>query len=177
MKMRLTSVLILAFGLAVCGPASASIIYDNGPINGTIQGYTISAGLAVADSFVSDGPATITAFDAGIWVDYATTPSTITWKILTGGPSWIGGAYCRVRGYKLVLQCLPENSRNYLQNDIYTSTVNGLNVPIGAGTYYLELSSGLSSNGDNLYWDVNNGPSLAYNSYFNPVKLGGVYYL
>jgi len=92
MKMRLTSVLVLAFALAVCAPASASIIYSNGLINGT-EGRSISgiSGWEVADSFVSAGSATVTGFDAGIWVSAGDTPTTVTWTILTGGPSWLGG--------------------------------------------------------------------------------------
>ncbi|MGD0828745.1 MAG: hypothetical protein ABSA09_11785 [Desulfobaccales bacterium] len=93
MKMRITSVLVLAFALAVCAPASASIIYSNGPINGTLDAYSFWGryGYAVADSFASTGSATVTSFDVGIWVSSGDTPTTFTWTILTGGPSWLGG--------------------------------------------------------------------------------------
>ena len=45
--------------------------------------------------------------------------------------------------------------------DFYTSTASGLNVSLGAGTYWLTLSAGASTNGNWLAWDVNSGPSQA----------------
>ena len=94
MKMRLTSVLLLAFALAVCAPASASTIYTNGPIDGTIWGYEIGQfnTAVVANSFVSDGAYTVTGFDIGLWVNAGLPPGAVNWTISTGSaPSWLGG--------------------------------------------------------------------------------------
>ncbi len=163
MKMRLTSVLVLAFALAVCAPASASTIYSNGPINGTYNAWSFwgSVDYAVADSFVSTGSTTVTGFDAGVWVDSGATPTTLTWTILTGGPSWLGGT--------TVASGSAIWSNTYFGSafgiyDVYASTVSGLNAPIGAGTYWLELSNGVASDAQNLFWDENDGPSLAYHN-------------
>ncbi|MGD0828621.1 MAG: hypothetical protein ABSA09_11125 [Desulfobaccales bacterium] len=159
MKMRLTSVLVLAFALAVCAPASASIIYSNGLINGT-EGRSISgiSGWEVADSFVSAGSATVTGFDAGIWVSAGDTPTTVTWTILTGGPSWNGGTTV-ASGNATWSNIL---WGQYPTIYIYSSTVSGLDVAIGAGTYWLELSKGSSVEEKNVSWDENDGPSTAY---------------
>jgi hypothetical protein len=158
MKMRLTSVLLLAFALAVCAPASASTIYDNGPINGT-NGYNIRDD-AVADSFVSDGSYTVTGFQAGLWVFTGSTPATVTWTILTGGPSWDGGT-------PVASGTAPWSNSLWGTNGSYTiyySTASGLNAVIGAGTYWLELSSSTATGGSIIYWDQNNGSSTAYSN-------------
>ncbi len=167
MKMRLTSVLVLAFALAVCAPASASIIYTNGPINGTIDAWSFygSAGYAVADSFLSAGSATVTSFDAGIWVSSGDTPTTLTWTILTGGPSWLSGTPV-ASGNATWSNSLWGTAYGY---DVYTSTVSGLHTPIGAGTYWLELSNGVTAGALNLFWDENDGPSLAYQNVTGPI--------
>lgn len=161
MKMRIASVLLLVFALAVCVPANASTIYTNGPINGTIDAYSISGlySYAVADSFVSAGSATVTGFDAGIWVNIGDTPKTVTWTILTGGPSWMSGTTVASGSATWANSYWGYSSWGY---DIYSSTASGLNVPIGAGTYWLELSNGATAGVKNVYWDVNNGPSTAY---------------
>ena len=36
-----------------------------------------------------------------------------------------------------------------------------MNVGIGAGTYWLELSNGVTTDALYLFWDKNDGPSLA----------------
>ena len=160
MKMRFTSVLVLAFALAVCAPASASIIYTNGPINGS-GGYSIagSYGYAVADSFVSAGSATVTSFDAGIWVYSGDTPTTVTWEILTGGPSWGGGTEVATGNATWTNTYWGSRFGYY---DVYTSTASGLNVGLGTGTYWLELSNGATADASNVYWDYNYGLSSAY---------------
>jgi hypothetical protein len=162
MKRRITSVLMLVFTLAVCGPASASTIYTNGPINGTISAYSIADiyGYAVADSFISPGSATVTGFDAGIWVNAGDTPTTFTWTILTGGPSWDGGTTVAT-GNATWSNSYWGHGFGYAGYDIYSSSASGLSVGIGAGTYWLELSNGVTNLGGNLYWDENDGLSMA----------------
>jgi len=168
MKMRLTSVLVLVFALAVCAPASASIIYSNGPINGTYNAWSFAGmyGYAVADSFASTGSATVTSFDVGIWVSSGDTPTTFTWTILTGGPSWISGTPVASGSATWSNTYLGPANYGY---DLYSSTASGLNVAIVAGTYWLELSNGVTTDALNLFWDENDGPSSAYHSSPGPI--------
>ncbi len=180
MKMRLTSVLVLAFALAVCAPASASTIYTNGPITIVSPDPAWSfwgnppfpySNYTVSDTFlVPAGGATVTSFDAGIWALAPNTPATVTWEILTGGPTtgeggtevatgnatWSNGSYVVYGGYH-----------------IYTSTVSSLSVVLGAGTYWLELSNGYASGGNDIFWGVNKGPSEAFTT--DPFSGGSIY--
>lgn len=163
MKLRITSVTLLALALAFGASASASTIYTNGPINGTINAWSF-AGLysySVADSFNVSASATATSFDAGIWVSSGDLPTTVTWQILTGDPDFLGGTV-------IATGSGPWSSNVFWgmafggAYDVYTSTIIGLNVPLTPGTYWLELSNGSTAQGNNVFWDENDGPSLAY---------------
>src|SRR5271167_1982064 len=62
LKLRIASLTILCLALAAI-PAWAD--YNNGPINGTTDAWTINFGYIVSDSYVSDGNAT--GFMFGTW--------------------------------------------------------------------------------------------------------------
>jgi hypothetical protein len=51
MKLRVTLLTLLALCLAVVPTVAQNDIYDNGPTNGTTDGWTINFGFAVSDSF------------------------------------------------------------------------------------------------------------------------------
>ena len=48
-------------------------------------------------------------------------------------------------------------STNFAGYDIDTITASGLNVSLGAGTYWLNLDNAVTSQGNPLYWDENSG--------------------
>jgi len=67
MKIRIAALLMFAFSLAL--PALAGEIYNDGPINGTVDGWTINFGFVVGDSFtVSAGTSTINGIQFGAWL-------------------------------------------------------------------------------------------------------------
>jgi hypothetical protein len=169
MKKATLTLFFLALALAVCAPAGASTIYTNGPINGT-NSYSFPDtpdNWAVADSFVSSGSANVTGFDAGIWVYSGDTPTTFTWTILTGGPSWLGGT--TVASGNAIWSNVFWGTVWGGGYDVFTSTASGLNVGIEAGTYWLELSNGVTARSDDVLWDQNYGPSTAYHSLTGPI--------
>ncbi len=53
----------------------------------------------------------------------------------------------------------PETTFGGFDVDQETIALSGTYAP---GTYYLTLQNGVTSNGDPIYWDINNGPSVAY---------------
>jgi hypothetical protein len=67
MKMRFVVFVSLVLATALAVPAVAqNEIYDNGPINGTNDAWTINFGFAVSDSFtVSGGNSTVTGLTFG----------------------------------------------------------------------------------------------------------------
>ena len=56
MKMRIASLSLLALCLTLAAvPAMADTVYDNGPINGNTDAWTINFGFIVSDTFTTGG--------------------------------------------------------------------------------------------------------------------------
>src|SRR5271157_153768 len=67
MKMRIASLTILCLTLAVI-PAVADINgYDNGPINGNVDAWTVGFDFSVTDSFNSEFLFVVNSLDFGAW--------------------------------------------------------------------------------------------------------------
>lgn len=160
MKLRFASILLLLLMAAL--PALAGDVYDNGPINGTIGAYSFTGayGWEMADSFILGSSTNITGFSIGAWVFPGDQPVGVTWQILTGGPDWYGGTV--LASGNATFSNVYWGTGFSGSYDIYTATVTGLNVPLGAGTYWLELTNGTTTvDGNPVYWDENDGPSSA----------------
>jgi len=164
MKLRLASLTLLA-SVLIAAPAMASTLYSNGPINGTVDAWNICCSqYTVADSFTLGGSSVITGFDGGFWLGPGDSPVATDWIIASGNPDFLGGTVVASGSgnFSNSLYCTACGLSSFY--DIYTSTISGLNVSLGAGTYYLELLNGTTVLGgnSNLYWDENSGPSTAY---------------
>jgi hypothetical protein len=55
MKLRIASLTLLALCLAVVPAVAQLTYYDNGPINGTTDAWTINSGFTVSDTFTIGG--------------------------------------------------------------------------------------------------------------------------
>lgn len=159
MKLRLASLLLLAICVIAALPTMAAVVYTNGPINGNLAGQNISGPYAVSDSFTVSSATSITGFDFGSWVAGGDTPTQVDWAI---GTSFFGTDVASgTASLSNVLFCSASPSCGNNFYDVYTSTVSGLNVAVGVGTYYLTLQNGATSLSGALYWDENDGPSSA----------------
>ena len=158
MKVLATTAAAVALALAGAPCAQAQALYSNGPINGTINAYTINFGYAVTDSFTLTSTSDLQSVNFGVWDTAGDTATSVDWAITTapfGGTTLFSGTsavssmfqYSNLYGY-----------------DINADTFSLGSLGLGAGTYYLELSNAGSQNGDAIYWDENNGPSTAYDS-------------
>ena len=83
MHPRWLSIPALMFLLAAT-PASAGVIYDNGPVSGAFSAWTINEGFAVTDSFNLSGDATVTDVNFDVWAFPGDTPLSVDWAITTG---------------------------------------------------------------------------------------------
>jgi hypothetical protein len=80
--------LVALFALAsVSQQASAAVLYDNGPINGTISGYAITDGYAVSNSFTLSQDSIVTGVNFGAWVlqsaSLTASLTAVDWAITT----------------------------------------------------------------------------------------------
>lgn len=154
MKLRVTTLTLLCFTLFVIPATAQSYIYDNGPINGTVDAWTINFGYAVTDSFIMPTAQTITGFQFGVWAYPGDTPLSVDFSI---GTSPFSGTPETVA---LTSTYLYTNQYGY-DIDLETAYVN---IPLSAGTYWLTLQNAVTTQGNPLYWDENSGPSLAQES-------------
>jgi hypothetical protein len=154
MVKNLGSVLAVVGCFALSVPAFADVaIYDNGPINGTISGFNIAEGFAVSDSFTVSNATTVTGVTFGDWAIPDAPPSTVEWSIGSSEEASDLGSGAGNLSNSFFGSALSGSF------DIYSSTFSIPNISLAAGTYWLTLSN---SSPDPQYWDVNNGPSAAF---------------
>jgi hypothetical protein len=157
MRTFLLSTIAAALLLAPATLSASTVVYDNGPINGTINAWSIATSLAgweVSDSFTLTAPATLTSADVGLWVNPGDTPSSLTWYL---GTSFFDGSLGS--GTET-----PSNTYwglGFGAYPIYDSTFSLPSITLGPGTYYLSLS-GMTTEDQNIFWDETDGPSSAY---------------
>jgi len=180
MKAHLAWLAILVLVLSPLPILAQYDMYDNGPINGTTDAWTINFGYVVSDSFmVSAGCCGVNGFMFGVWEEPGDILSSVQWSI-TSAPLGVVPPNARssyavygagtASGSNLTDKFISSNQYGY---DIDLITVTGLNVPATPGTkYWLSLFNAAVPSGDPVYWDENSGkgcggagcPSQAYES-------------
>jgi len=153
MKTRIASLTLFCLALAAV-PASAQVLYDNGPINGTSDAWTINFGFIVSDTFALSANSTVGGFEFGAWEFPGDVVSSVDWSVTTlenGGTTLGSGT---ASGKNVADMFISTNQYGY---DIDNITVTGLNVGLGAGSYWLNLQNAMLPNGDPVFWDENGG--------------------
>lgn len=147
------SLLLLALAAI---PASATTLFDNYAVNGTILGLQINGGVQISESFTLGSAATLTGINFGAWNFAGDTITSVDWAIGNTPFTAIGADHgtAAVTGTFLFTNA---NSFN-----IYSDTFALPAVSLGAGTYYLTLSNavvtGVST--DHAFWDENDGAGV-----------------
>ena len=156
MHPRKPVLLILAAAFLLLAPAVPAMadatLYDNGPVNGTVDAWAINFGYDVADSFTLSSASTITGFNFGTWLYPGDSVVSVDYQIGTQpfeGPT----------GTATVTSTFLYN--NQYGYDIDQEVATGLNVALSAGTYWLTLGNAVDTQGEPVYWDENDGPSQA----------------
>ena len=154
MKLRIASLTMLFFVLAA--PAGAQVLYDDGPINGTTDAWTINFGYVVGDTFTLSANSTVGGFNFGLWEPPGDMLTSVQWSITEYYNSGFVYASGVASGKNLTDQFISLNQYGY---DIDKVTVTGLNVPDlpGGRTYWLNLQNASVPSGDPVYWDENDG--------------------
>ena len=141
--------------LAVMLPASAQVLYDDGPINGTTDAWTINFGYIVGDTFQLSANSTVGGFNFGAWEFPGDILTSVDWSITSefdGGTLYGSGT---ASGKNLTDQFISTNQYGY---DIDQITVTGLKVNLASGTtYWLDLQNAMVPSGDPVFWDENSG--------------------
>jgi len=152
MKTRVVMVAVFSLVAVLAAPAWAGTVYDNGPINGETDGWTINFGFIVSDTFtVSAGSATITGLSFGTFELPGDTLESVEVSITSnenGGTSYFdqvvnttqSNCFGNQYGYNICTQ---------------SATFNG--PTLSNGNYWLNLQNGVVNSGDPVYWDENSG--------------------
>jgi hypothetical protein len=153
MKLRIASLTILC--LALAAPAGTQVLYDDGPINGTNDAWTINFGYVIGDTFALSANSTVGGFNFGVWEFPGDVLTSVQWSITeyyNYGTVYGSGV---ASGQNLTDQFLSVNQYGY---NIDKITVTNLNVPLSATqTYWLNLQNATVPSGDPVFWDENYG--------------------
>jgi len=157
---RVADMAWLGVFLAVfAGPALAQTLVQNGQINGQLSGWTLNFGSAVADSFILAGSSTLDEVEFGAWNYSGESTTAIDWAIVTGTPFGAQTVVASGTGAPVSDSFLYSNGFAF---DVSVDSFSLPGVGLGPGTYYLELQNAVTSGSNYAYWDINNGPSVAY---------------
>ena len=161
------SLLAFVAAAALCGSgvaiAAPITLYDNGPVNGTINAWTINNGFQVADTFNLTAASTLTGATFTVWQFPGDTTTAIDWSILSndGSPGIPGSLVTSGTASVSVVTDLGINTYGY---PVYTDSIQLPDISLAAGTYWFALQNAVVTNGDPVFWDENDGASLAWQS-------------
>ncbi len=164
MKTAITAVTLSLLSVLVVAPVSAgTVLYSNGPVDSTIDGWAINFDESVSDSFTVSQTAIVTGVLFGGWAFHGDTLDSVQWLIGTAPFADDSGT-----GSSSV-------SQSYLTTNIEGFDVNldsfdlASPVTLAPGTYYLTLENAAGTDGDPFYWDENDGPSIAFDSTYGSI--------
>ncbi len=147
--------IVIAMVVAALSIPALPQYYSNGPINGTVDAWTINFGFIVSDSFTFNSPGGIYQLSFGAWLFPGDVLESVEMSITSsefGGTSYFdevvnltqSGCYSNQLGFSVC------------------SEITSLSGPsLNAGTYWLNLQNAVVNTGDPVYWDENAGPSQA----------------
>ena len=161
--MRLLPVIL---ALTACGAAELladSIVYSNGPVNGQLNAFAINEGIVTADSFTLSAATSASSVTFVSWRDVASDVfATVDWAITStdfGGTTFGSGTA------SLTESLLFKNSEGV---SVFSDMFSLPDLALGPGTYWLQLGNAVVQNSVGtvinapIFWDENNGPSLAF---------------
>jgi len=154
MKTRLMLCAVFAsLLLTVAFPVSAQVLYENGPINGETDAWTINFGFIISDSFqISTGPSQVTGFSFGAWLFpgdvLESVEVTLSSDELGSGTKYFDGTV------NLTQTGCFLNNYSY---DVCTETGNLTPTTLQNGTYWVTLGNAVVNDGDPVFWDENSG--------------------
>lgn len=143
---------LLTFVVVACIPGAAQTLYENGPINGNTDAWTINFGFVMSDSFtISTGKSTVTGMSFGAWLTpgdvLESTEISLTSEAY-GGTTYFDGIVTMTQSGCVL------NNYSY---DVCTETGIFSGPTLNNGTYWVNLLNAVDTDGDPVYWDENSG--------------------
>jgi hypothetical protein len=154
---RLTFALVVIGLLACAGPALAGVVFDN--ITGTtdnfnVDGWLIANGYLVADTFTLGSPTTVTGVNFWVWKSTSDPVTSVQWSVISDVGLPTAGTTLYTADASVTDAFVEQNKYSYYIDKITFSTGG---ISLGAGTYWLELTTAVSTPGNEIYWDQSDG--------------------
>ena len=151
MKLHIASLTVLCLILAAV-PAMAQTIYDNGPVNGQVDAWTINFGFAVSDTFQVTSGTPVSNISFWAWVEPGDTASNV--EIAIGSTGYFSNNL--FDGVVLLSQsnCFSNNFGFDVCQESGTFNIPG---GLNPGNDFLTLENAVTQEGNPLYWDENSG--------------------
>jgi hypothetical protein len=184
-KLLLASRFLCLIAALTAVPAVAdSTLYNNtGPIS-DISGsgfnadniwvaWTIDSGFVVSDSFDVASNSTIDRVAFDVWLAPGDALTSVNWSIGTTNIAEeefnATGSAAGTTANVTSLVGAPISSHGGYSIDVATISIPDLPVSVGT-TYWLTLQDAVTANSGSAYWDIGNGPSVAWENAFGDVN-------
>ena len=143
---------------SVAKPSLTCLYCGNTFFTGQTDAWTINYGYAVSDSFTVSSPGTMTNDGIASWQYPGDFMTGVSWAVGTAPDTAnIASGTSATTDYFFFT--------NYWGYDIYVDRFNTGAVSLHPGpTYWLTLYNATTSYGYPAYWDINSGPSAAWES-------------
>jgi hypothetical protein len=145
LKLRIASLTIVLLALIAVPVFAQSDIYDNGPTNGTTDGWTINFGFAVSDTFTLAAASNVTGLNFAAWAEPGDVLQSAEVSITSselGGTSYFDQTVNFTQS-----GCVA----NQLGFNVCTESATFSGPSLNAGTYWLNLQNASVSTGDPIY--------------------------
>jgi hypothetical protein len=147
-----TILLMLAVTIAAVPLAAQNDLYNNGPVNGNIDGWTINEGFIVSDSFtLTAGSSQVNGLSFGALLlpgDVLESAQVSITSAENGGTTYFDQTVSFVQ-----TNC----GGGALGYNICTETGTFPGFHLGPGTFWVNLQDAVDNTGDTVYWDENMG--------------------
>ena len=132
-------------------PPQDGVIYENGPINGNTYAWNINYGLAVSDTFTTNGTQ-VTGMTFAAWLYPNDTMYFAEVSISAepnGGPTYFDQIVTFSQG--------PCTYNQFGYNVCTETSANFNSLELEPGTYWVNVQGASVTNDDPAYWDENSG--------------------
>ncbi len=151
MKLRITLLAFVCLTLAAVPAMAQGTVYDNGPVNGQVDAWTINFGFAVSDTFHISSSTTLSDVSFWAWVEPGDTATSVEVAIGSNG-------YFTNNLFDGTVSLTQSNCfTNNFGFDVCQESANFSGPALGTGNYYLTLENAATADGNPLYWDENSG--------------------
>ncbi len=150
MKVQIALLALVCLTLAAVPAMAQGTIYDNGPINGEVDAFTINFGFEVSDTFHLANSATVSDLSFGAWVFPGDTVTSVEVAI--------GSSYFSNNLFDGIVNLTQSNCfANGFGFSVCQESGNFNGPNLSAGNYFLTLENATTNDGDPTYWDQNSG--------------------